>query len=132
MFGKSDKKDNIEMITGNPKKAILKLSIPMMFTLLISILYNVVDSIWVVGLGPEPLVAMGLITPLYMVIISIGNGIGAGANSLISRYIGAEKYTQAIVIYSLFCYTRSYYINIFETSVNIIRCRNIFEIWNGL
>ena len=69
MFGKSDKKDNIEMITGNPKKAILKLSIPMMFTLLISILYNVVDSIWVVGLGPEPLVAMGLITPLYMVII---------------------------------------------------------------
>ncbi len=95
MFGKSDKKDNIEMITGNPKKAILKLSIPMMFTLLISILYNVVDSIWVVGLGPEPLVAMGLITPLYMVIISIGNGIGAGANSLISRYIGAEKYTQA-------------------------------------
>ena len=95
MFGKSDKKDNIEMITGNPKKAILKLSIPMMFTLLISILYNVVDSIWVVGLGPEPLVAMGLITPLYMVIISIGNGIGAGANSLISRYIGAENYTQA-------------------------------------
>lgn len=95
MFGKSDKKDNIEMITGNPKKAILKLSIPMMLTLLVGVLYNVVDSIWVVGLGPEPLVAMGLITPLYMITEAIGNGIGAGANSLISRYIGAEKYTQA-------------------------------------
>lgn len=95
MFGKSDKKDNIEMITGDPKKAILKLSIPMMLTLLVGVLYNVVDSIWVVGLGPEPLVAMGLITPLYMITEAIGNGIGAGANSLISRYIGAEKYTQA-------------------------------------
>lgn len=95
MFGKSDKKDNIEMITGNPKKAILKLSIPMMLTLLVGVFYNVVDSIWVVGLGPEPLVAMGLITPLYMITVAIGNGIGAGANSLISRYIGAEKYTQA-------------------------------------
>ena len=95
MYGKSDKKDNIEIIPGNPKKAILKLSLPMMLYLLIIILYNVVDAIWVVGLGPEPLVALGLISPLFMITVSIGHGIGSGANSLISRYIGAENYTQA-------------------------------------
>ncbi len=95
MFGKSGKKANIEMITGNPKNAILNIAIPTMLTLLIVTLYNVVDAIWLSGLGPEPLVVLGLITPLSMVTTAIGNGIGVGVNSLISRYIGAEKYTQA-------------------------------------
>ena len=66
-----------------------------MLTLLIVTLYNVADAIWISGLGSEPLVALGLITPLSMVTTAIGYGIGIGVNSLISRYIGAEKYTQA-------------------------------------
>ena len=47
------------------------------------------------GLGADPLAALGYITPLFMVLIGIGNGIGAGGNSLISRYIGAENKTSA-------------------------------------
>ena len=90
-----EKSKNIEMITGDPKKAIIKLSIPMMFSMLLIMLYNIADSIWVAGLGADALAAVGFITPLFMVLVGLGNGIGAGANSLIARYIGAENYKQA-------------------------------------
>ena len=52
---------------------------------------NIIDSIWVAGLGPEPLAALGYVTPLFMIMVGFGNGLGAGGNSLISRYIGAEN-----------------------------------------
>ena len=89
------KKKNIEMITGDPKKAIVKLAIPMMVSMLLIMLYNIADSIWVAGLGADALAAVGFITPLFMVLVGLGNGIGAGANSLIARYIGAGNYEQA-------------------------------------
>ena len=49
----SNKNKNIQMITGDPKKAIVKLSIPMMISMLLIMLYNIADSIWVAGLGAE-------------------------------------------------------------------------------
>ncbi len=83
------------MIRGYPPYAIIKLSIPMMLSMLLIMLYNIADSIWVAGLGADALAAIGFITPLFMVLIALGNGIGAGANSLIARFIGAENYKQA-------------------------------------
>ncbi len=83
--------ENVEMITGDPKKAINKLAWPMIASMFLIFLNNIVDSIWVAGLGPGPLAAIGYVTPLFMVLVGFGNGIGAGATSLISRYIGAEK-----------------------------------------
>ncbi len=83
--------ENVEMITGDPKKAINKLAWPMIASMFLIFLNNIVDSIWVAGLGPAPLAALGYVTPLFMVLVGFGNGIGAGATSLISRYIGAEK-----------------------------------------
>ena len=56
---------------------------------------NIIDSIWVAGLGAKPLAAVGYITPLFMILIGIGNGIGAGGNSLISRYVGSENRVSA-------------------------------------
>ena len=92
----SEKKSrNIEMITGDPKKAIIKLALPMMLSMLLIMLYNLADSIWVAGLGADALAAIGFITPLFMVLVGLGNGIGAGANSLIARNIGAKNYSQA-------------------------------------
>ena len=89
------KNKNIELITGDPKKAIRKLSIPMMVSMLLIVLYNLADSVWVAGLGADALAAIGFITPLFMVLVGLGNGLGAGANSLIARYIGADNYAQA-------------------------------------
>ncbi len=90
-----EKNSNIEMITGDPKKAINKLSLPIIASMFLIFANNIIDSIWVAGLGPEPLAALGYITPLFMILVGFGNGIGAGGNSLISRYIGAENKSSA-------------------------------------
>ena len=89
------KNENIETITGDPKKAINKLAIPTIFSLLLMFLNNLIDSFWVSGINIESLAALGFISPLYLVLIGIGIGIGAGGNSLISRYIGASKIEDA-------------------------------------
>ena len=90
-----EKNDNIEMITGDPKKAINKLSLPIIASMFLIFANNIIDSIWVEGLGAEPLAALGYITPLFLIMVGFGNGLGAGGNSLISRYIGAEDRSSA-------------------------------------
>ncbi|WP_407462143.1 MATE family efflux transporter [Methanobrevibacter sp.] len=90
-----EKNKNIEMITGDPKRAIRKLSLPMMLSMFLITMYNLADSIWVAGLGADALAAIGFITPLFMVLVGLGGGIGAGANSLIARSIGGENYDEA-------------------------------------
>ncbi len=90
-----EKNSNIKMITGDPKKAINKLSLPIIGSMFLIFANNIIDSIWVAGLGAEPLAALGYITPLFMILVGFGNGIGAGGNSLISRFIGAEDKSSA-------------------------------------
>ena len=85
-----EKNSNIDMITGDPKKAINKLAFPLIASMFLIFANSIIDSIWVAGLGAEPLAALGYTTPLFMILVGFGNGIAAGGNSLISRYIGAE------------------------------------------
>ncbi|MFM5882496.1 MATE family efflux transporter [Methanobrevibacter gottschalkii] len=86
---------NIESIMGNPRKAINKLAFPTIFSLLLMFLNNLIDSFWVAGINADALAALGFISPLYLVIIGLGTGIGAGTNSLISRYLGAQRIDDA-------------------------------------
>jgi len=79
----------VALLTGDPKKAIVKLSGPMIVVMLLMSTYNLVNAIWVAGLGPDALAAVGFVSPLFMVLIGLGNGLGAGATSLIARRIGA-------------------------------------------
>jgi len=81
----------ISMVTGEPKKAIRVLAIPMIISMFLIMAYNLADSIWVAGLGPNALAALGFINPLFMIVIGLGNGLGAGATSLIARCIGAKN-----------------------------------------
>lgn len=90
-----EKTEDIDLIVNHPKKAVNKLALPVMVSFIFIMINNVIDSIWVSGLGPNPLAAVGFITPLFMAFIGFANGLGAGANSLISRYIGAEDYENA-------------------------------------
>lgn len=86
---------NIELIRGDSKKAIRKLSVPIMLSMLLIMAYEIADSIWVARLGPDALAALGFITPVFMIIIGLGNGIGSGANSLIARAIGGRNKERA-------------------------------------
>ena len=83
--------ENIEAIIGDPKKAIRRLAYPTILSMLLMYLNNLIDSMWVAGLGAGPLAALGFMSPLFLVIMGFGVGIGAGSNSLISRYIGSER-----------------------------------------
>ena len=89
------KNSNIELLTGDYKVAIKKLAWPMMVSMFLIMAYNLADSIWVAGLGSDALAAIGFITPLFMILIGLGNGIGAGTNSMIARFIGAKNIAQA-------------------------------------
>lgn len=91
----SEKTDEIDLIVNHPKKAINKLALPIIISYLFMMMNNIIDGIWVSGLGPNPLAAVGFVTPLFLALVGFANGLGAGANSLIARYIGAENYPQA-------------------------------------
>lgn len=58
-------------------------------------LYNIVDGVWVAGMGSDALAAIGLFFPLFFVILSLAAGIGIGGSSTISRKIGARDKPQA-------------------------------------
>jgi len=60
----------------------------MMLAMLVQTIYNLADGIWVAGLGPYALAAIGLFFPIFMVIISLAAGIGVGASSVVSQKIG--------------------------------------------
>ena len=85
-----DNSEGIALLMGDPKKAIVKLSGPMIVAMFLMSTYNIVNAIWVAGLGSDALAAVGFITPLFMILIGIGSGLGAGVASVISRRIGAE------------------------------------------
>ena len=94
---------NIDSIIGNPRKAINRLAFPTILSMFLMFLNNLIDGFWVSGINANALAASGFILPLYLVIIGLGNGVGAGANSLISRYVGAERFEDAnnAVIHSI-------------------------------
>jgi putative MATE family efflux protein len=79
----------VKILLGDPKKAIIKLSVPMMLAMLLQAVYNIADGIWVAGLGADQLAAVGLFFPFFIIIVALGAGIGVGGSSAISRAIGA-------------------------------------------
>ena len=90
-----DKTEEIDLIVNHPKKAINKLALPIIISNLFMMMNNIIDGVWVAGLGPDALAAVGFVTPLFLAMVGFANGLGAGSNSLIARYIGAEDYHMA-------------------------------------
>ena len=81
----------VNLLRGNPKKAVMKLSLPLMLSMMVISLYNIIDSFWVAGLGADQLAAVGFVIPLEFLIISIGTSLGAGITSVVSKYIGEKN-----------------------------------------
>lgn len=94
----------VKTLLGDPKKAIRKLSGPMIVAMFIQTLYNIVDGIWVAGLGSDNLAAIGLFFPVFMMLLSLATGMSVGGSSAISRKIGANKKKQvdSAAIHTLF------------------------------
>ena len=87
-------KENIMGYEPIPK-LIMKLSLPLMLSMLIQALYNVVDSIFVARVSEASLTAVSLAYPLQNAIISAGVGIGVGISSAISIHLGSGNQEKA-------------------------------------
>lgn len=83
---------NVELMQGEPEIAIRKLAIPIMISMLLTASYNIIDGIWVVGLGQSAIAGIGFVTPLFLILNGISNGIGSGATSRIARYVGSKNH----------------------------------------
>jgi putative MATE family efflux protein len=71
------------------KKLLLHISLPLMISLLVQSLYNIVDSIFVSRLSETALSATSLASPIQMLMIAVSVGTGIGVNSLLARTIGS-------------------------------------------
>ena len=77
------------------KRLIVSMSFPMMISMLVQAMYNIVDSIFVSHLSEDALTAVTLAFPLQMMIISVGSGTGVGINALLSKALGEKKQKRA-------------------------------------
>ncbi len=90
-----DSANNVDIMLQNPKKALIKMSVPLIISLLITSLYNLIDAAWVSGLGADALAGVGFFTPIFMILVGFGNGLGSGAAFALSKYLGEENKQKA-------------------------------------
>ncbi|WP_407409881.1 MATE family efflux transporter [Methanobrevibacter sp.] len=86
---------NVELMRGEPEIAVRKLAIPIMISMLLTASYNIVDGIWVAGLGQAAIAGIGFVTPIFMILNGVSVGLGNGATSSIARAVGARNHEGA-------------------------------------
>lgn len=74
---------------------LLSMSLPMMISMLVQALYNIVDSIFVARINEAALTAVSLAFPIQSLLIAFGVGTGVGVNALLSRSLGQKDYKTA-------------------------------------
>lgn len=79
-------------------KLLITMSLPMILSMLVQALYNIVDSIFVAQLCEEALTAVSLAFPVQNLMIAISVGTGVGINALLSRSLGEHNYDTANAI----------------------------------
>lgn len=72
-------------------KLLLTMSLPMMLSMLVQALYNIVDSIFVAQISENALTAVSLAFPVQNLMISIASGTAVGVNAILSRDLGAKN-----------------------------------------
>ena len=80
-----------KMGTMPVRKLLITMSLPMMFSMLVQALYNIVDSIFVAMISENAFTAVSLSFPVQNLIISIAVGTGVGMGSLLSRFLGEKR-----------------------------------------
>ncbi|MCI8646312.1 MAG: MATE family efflux transporter [Firmicutes bacterium] len=122
-------KDNVELMVNTPvPKAILRLAIPTVLSMIVSLIYNLTDT-YFIGLLDDPvqLGAVSLAFPVFMVIQAVGNIFGNGAPAYISRCLGEgreeeSRRTSAVSIYA------SVFVTLIMTAVCLLFMEPILHI----
>ena len=74
---------------------LFKMSLPIMISMLVQALYNIVDSIFVAKISEDALTAVSLAFPVQNLMIALGAGTGVGINALLSKSLGEKNFKQA-------------------------------------
>ena len=77
------------------RRLLITMSLPMMISMLVQALYNVVDSMFVSYISEYALTAVGLAFPAQNLMISVGVGTGVGVNALLSKSLGEKNFAAA-------------------------------------
>lgn len=108
------KREENKMGTMPVKPLILSMSLPMMASMLVQALYNIVDSVFVSRIGEDALTAVSMAFPVQMLMVAAAGGTGVGVNALLSKSLGEKKFEVAdrsanagvflmVVSYVVFC-----------------------------
>ena len=94
-----------KMGTMEVRRLILTMSLPVMISMLVQALYNIVDSMFVARVSEAALAAVSLCYPIQMIMVAVACGTGVGINALLSRYLGEKKREKAsqVAMHGLFC-----------------------------
>ncbi|MCR4588216.1 MAG: MATE family efflux transporter [Lachnospiraceae bacterium] len=79
-------------------KLLLSMSLPMMASMLVQALYNIVDSIFVAQISEDALTAVSLAFPLQSIMIAVAIGTAVGINALLSRHLGERDFAAANLV----------------------------------
>lgn len=97
---------NSEIFESAPiPRAVAKLALPTMLTMLVNVLYNMVDTYFIGRTGdPNQVAAVSIATPIFLFLMAAGNIFGVGGSAYISRSLGEKQYERVKSIASFCCY----------------------------
>lgn len=84
-------KEKIDLVSL-PKKSFWTLSLPIIAFCIFDAIYGIVDMLWVSKISMEAFYAMGMSIPFVTFVFSVGDSIGQGTNSIMTRFIGSGDY----------------------------------------
>ena len=76
-------------------KLLVNMALPLVISMLVQALYNVVDTIYVSRISESAVTALGLAFPIQNLLIGCATGVGVGVNSLLSKSLGEQNYERA-------------------------------------
>lgn len=100
-------------------KLIITVSLPMMISMLVQALYNIVDSIFVAKLSEDALTSVSLAYSMQQLMIAVSTGTGVGINALLSKHLGmkdedgANRVASCGVVLAFFSYILFLFVGIF-------------------
>lgn len=88
------------------RRLVISMSIPIALSMLLSALYNIIDSMFVAGYSQQALLAVSLCYPVQTLMIAIACGIGVGFNTVLARFLGSRNRIWPVSLCSTACFWR--------------------------